>query len=97
MKSKSTKEKLADLLKEYGGIALGTYLVIFALVFAGFAIALAKGFEVEGAAGSTGTLFGAWAATKLTQPLRIAATLLLTPIIGKLRPKKRPPEDPQAL
>jgi hypothetical protein len=77
-----TREKLKALLEEYGGLALATYFVIFALTLAGFAIAISYGFEVEGASGNVGLLGAAWLATKLTQPLRIAGTLALTPILA---------------
>lgn len=40
-------------------------------------------------AGTTvGTWGAAWVATKLTQPLRIAATLALTPVVGALRRRR---------
>ena len=84
-----------QLAQEYGPFALGTYFAIFAIVFAGFAAAISAGFEVEGAAGSVGLLGAAWLATKVTQPLRIAATLALTPLaaaalrrLGWAKPKQ---------
>lgn len=82
-------EKLKALLAEYGSLAITIYFIIFGAVLAGFAIAISAGFEVEGTAGTAGTIGAAWLATKLTQPLRIGATLLLTPIVAKLRPKKK--------
>lgn len=84
-------EKLKALLAEYGSLAITIYFVIFGVVFAGFAIAISAGFEPEGAAGNAGTIGAAWLATKLTQPLRIGATLLLTPIVAKLRPQRPQP------
>jgi hypothetical protein len=81
---KSMKEKLTALLAEYGKIALYLYFGIFALVLAGFAIAISAGVEVESTAGSAGILGAAWLATKLTQPLRILATLALTPIVARV-------------
>jgi hypothetical protein len=76
------KKKLQDMFVEYGTIALVTYLAIFAVTFAGFAMAIAFGFSVETTAESAGTLFTAWLATKLTQPLRIGAVAVLTPIVA---------------
>ena len=76
------KERLKDLLAEYGRIALITYLVLFALVFIGFLIAISAGFETD--SGSAGSLGAAWLATKVTQPIRIGAALLLTPLVAKL-------------
>jgi hypothetical protein len=78
------KQRFQALLEEYGKIAFATYFAIFALVLAAFAIAIQMGADVESARGTAGTLGAAWVATKLTQPLRILATLVLTPIIGRL-------------
>lgn len=91
-----TREKLKVLLEEYGRIAIGTYLVIWLAVLAGFAIAIASGFRTASTEGGAGVLLGAWLATKLTQPLRIGATLLLTPLVAAVihRLRRRPkPSD----
>jgi hypothetical protein len=77
-------EKLKALLAEYGRVAIWTYFVIFALVLAGFAIAIAYGFDVKSAQGGAGTLGAAYLATKATQPLRIAGTLALTPLVARI-------------
>ncbi len=77
-------EKLKALLAEYGRVAIWTYFAIFALVLLGFCLAIAYGFDVESAKGGAGTLGAAYLATKATQPLRIAATLALTPLIARL-------------
>jgi hypothetical protein len=77
-------EKLKALLAEYGRVAIWTYFAIFALVLAGFALAITYGFDVESAKGGAGVLGAAYLATKATQPLRIAATLALTPLIARL-------------
>jgi hypothetical protein len=88
------KVRLEALFAEYGKIAITTYFVIFGLVLAGFAVAIQQGADVESAHGSVGVLGGAWLATKVTQPLRIAATLLLTPIIARvLRKSSAPPQS----
>ena len=76
------KEKLQQLMAEYGKIAIAVYLSTFAVAMVGFSIAITQGFEVEGASGTAGTLGAAWLATKLTQPIRIGVTLALTPVIG---------------
>lgn len=76
------KGKLQALFAEYGAIAVGTYLSIFALTLAGFSAAIGFGFEVEGMAAGAGTFGAAYLATKLTQPLRIGATLLMTPVVA---------------
>jgi hypothetical protein len=73
------KERLKALLEEYGRVALVLYFVIFGLVFAGFAIAIGTGMDAEGA----GLIGGAWVATKLTQPIRTGAPLVLTPFTAR--------------
>lgn len=75
-------EKFKALLAEYGRLAMITYFAIFALVLASFYLAIASGFHPASGTESIGTLGAAWLATKLTQPLRIGVTLLLTPVIG---------------
>jgi hypothetical protein len=96
-----TRERLKQLLADYGRVALYTYLGLFVLVFLGFALAISAGFEVESAGGGAGLLGAAYLATKLTQPLRIGATLVLTPIVAgvleKLRRRREaPPASPPA-
>ena len=90
------KDRLKALFDEYGTIAIATYFAIFFVVLGGFALALTFGVKIESAAGTAGTLGAAWVATKVTQPLRILGTLVLTPVIGKLvhRFRKPPPKLP---
>lgn len=88
-------ERMKGMLAEYGGIAVFVYLALFAAVLAGFAVAISSGVEVESAAGGVGTFAAAWLATKLTQPLRILATLGLTPLVAAgLRRLRRAPAAP---
>lgn len=91
VKKKPLSQRLKDLLAEYGSIALTIYLAMFALVFAGFAIAIAAGFGSDSATGIAGTAAAAWVATKLTQPFRIAGTLALTPLVAALIHRYRGP------
>jgi hypothetical protein len=88
---RSLGQRLSALLEEYGKLAIIIYFSIFALVFAGFFIAIASGVEVESAAGGAGLVGAAWLATKVTQPVRILATLALTPIVGRLRAARKAP------
>ncbi|HYD53755.1 MAG TPA: hypothetical protein VEA99_14055 [Gemmatimonadaceae bacterium] len=78
------RRSIQELLTEYGTVALVVYLVIFALTLTGFIVAIRFGWTPRGAAGSAGVLAAAYIATKLTQPIRIAATVVLTPIVAKL-------------
>lgn len=94
----SFKERLNALMTEYGSLALYVYFIIFAVVLVSFALAIQLGFKTDSTAGTAGTWGAAWVATKLTQPLRIGATLLLTPVVGNLRRRLRggaPPNVPK--
>ena len=62
---------------------------LFAAVLAGSWFAIRTGWRPESAAGSAGTLAAAYVATKVTQPLRIAGTLVLTPLVAKLYERVR--------
>lgn len=79
-----TGQKLKALLTEYGRVALATYFGIFFLVLLGFALAIAFGVEPDGWTSSAGVIGGAYLATKLTQPIRIAATLVVTPLVARV-------------
>jgi hypothetical protein len=45
----------------------------------------------EGAGAEAGIWFSAWVATKVLQPVRIVATLGLTPVAAKVLHRFRPP------
>lgn len=85
--------RLKALFVEYGTIGMMTWFGIFALTWAGFATVLALGFELESASSSAGILGAAYVATQLTKPLRIAATILLTPAVAKIWYRFRPRTD----
>ena len=87
------RERLETLITEYGSVALVIYLVIFGGTIVAVWAAINAGFEVEGAAAEGGTWLAAWAATKLTQPARIAATLVLTPIVARFVGRKPAPDN----
>ena len=92
----SLKERLQKALLEYGSLGVWVYFAIFALVLVGFATAIGFGIEVESSAGTAGTWGAAYVATKLTQPLRILATLAITPIVVQVarRLKRRSGQRP---
>jgi hypothetical protein len=86
----SRKDRLQKLLVEYGSLALWVYFGIFVIVLVGFATAIRLGLNVESTAGTAGVWGAAYLSTKLTQPLRILATLALTPVVMQvLRRLKR--------
>lgn len=89
-KKLSLKERLQEHLAEYGKLALIIFFSIFVLTYLSFYIAIKTGIDLgDSAAGSSGTFFAAWVATKLTMPFRIGGTLLLTPIVAAIIHKVR--------
>lgn len=83
------KDRLQGLIVEFGAYALVVYFVIFALVVAGFAAAISLGFNDGGAYGTLGILGAAYVAAQVTKPLRILATVAVTPAVMALFKKKR--------
>ena len=94
MSKPSLKTRLDDLLKEYGPVAIVIYLVLFVLTVAGFATAIRMGVRMEGAPAGASTLLAAWLLAKATQPVRILATLALTPLVARVVRKFRRPPPP---
>ena len=78
------RKTLKHVFTEYGAVALVLYLTIFFLVFAGVWLALQAGWSPTSTAGKAGGVAAAYIITKITQPLRIAATVVLTPFIARL-------------
>jgi hypothetical protein len=78
------RKTIKHILVEYGAVAVAVYLLIFTLVLVGFWAAIRFGWQPTSAAGNVGTWTAAYIATKLTQPLRIMATLAVTPFIAKV-------------
>jgi len=76
------KDRLAKHFAEYGRIALITYLVLSVSAIAGFSIAIAVGAEPSSATGMFGVIGAGWLAAKATMPIRILATLALTPVVA---------------
>ena len=90
------RKTFKQILAEYGPIALVVYLLLFALVLAGFWMAIRLGWRTDSVAGGVGAFTAAYLATKLTQPLRIAATLLITPLVARVYERMRPGAAPRA-
>lgn len=83
------KKTVQHLLTEYGTVAVVVYFAIFFAVLGGFWLGIRFGWRPASAAGNVGTFAAAYVATKLTQPLRIAATLVMTPFIARLYERLR--------
>ena len=83
------KKTVQNLLTEYGTVAVIVYFVIFFGVLAGFWLAIRFGWRPTSTAGSMGTLAAAYIATKITQPIRIGATVVITPFVAKLYERMR--------
>lgn len=77
------KKTIEKLLAEYGTVAVIVYFVIFFGVLFGFWLAIRLGWQPTSAAGTAGSWAAAYVATKLTQPIRIAATVVATPVVAK--------------
>jgi hypothetical protein len=90
------RKTLKQIATEYGGVAVAVYLTIFAAVLLGSWAAIHFGWKPQSAGGNVGSFTAAYIATKLTQPLRIAATLALTPLVAKAYERIRPPAKAEA-
>lgn len=84
------RKTLRNILAEYGMIAVVVYLAIFFAVFIGSWFGIRLGWAPGGIAGNAGAWTAAYLFTKLTQPLRIAATVVLTTFVGKLWKRNQP-------
>lgn len=80
---------LKKILAEYGAIAVTLYLLIFFVVLVGSYFAIRLGWTPGSVAGNAGAWTAAYIVTKITQPLRIAATVVLSTFIGRLWEKRR--------
>ena len=86
------RKTLKNVLAEYGAIAVVVYLALFVAVFVGSYFAIRLGWSPGGGAGQAGALTAAYIFTKITQPLRIGATVVAATFLGKLRERRRKPE-----
>ena len=94
------RKTFQKLMAEYGVIAAIVYFTIFFAVLIGAWAAIQGGVDLAALAARVGlssnrfvTSLGAWTAayifTKLLQPVRIGATLLLTPLVARLYERSR--------
>jgi hypothetical protein len=93
--SPPVKKTVQKLLTEYGTVAVIVYFAIFFAVLGGFWLGIRFGWRPSSTAGNVGAFTAAYIATKLTQPIRIGATILVTPFIARLyeRLRGRRPAD----
>jgi hypothetical protein len=83
------KLRLSKLMEKYGRVAVYTYLALSLSAIAGFSIAIGIGVEADSATGVLGVIGAGWVAAKATMPLRILATLGLTPLISGLLERRK--------
>ncbi len=89
---RSLKERLSAHMAEYGKVAVYTYLVLSLSAIVGFSIAIGMGVEPSTPRGVLGVIGAGWVAAKATMPLRILATLGLTPVVAAVIKKYWPPK-----
>ena len=85
------QERWKETLDLYGKVALAVYVSIFVCTMTGFWTAIHFGIDIGTSAAELGSVGAAWAATKILQPFRIGATLVLTPFVATLL-GRTPPE-----
>jgi len=80
-KRQSFRQRYEPLVAKYGYLAIGIHLTIGFAVWAVLAVAIAAGFSVNGSDGAVGwgAVGAAWVAMKLSSPVRIAITVVITP------------------
>ena len=76
--------RFKEMLVEYGVVALVVHYVIFGAVLVGAYVAIESGWEPSGRVASVGTWAAAYVVAKITQPVRIAVTLIVTPFVARL-------------
>jgi hypothetical protein len=84
---------LRRILAQYGTIAVVVYLTLHMIVLFAFYLAIKMGWTPEGIAGEAGIWTVAYIFTKLTQPVRLAVTLVVTPLIARLFRAPAPSAD----
>ena len=78
------RKTLKEIMTEYGVVAAVLYFTIFFLVLGASYLAIRAGWSPSSAKGQAGTWVAAYIFTKLTQPIRIGVTVVLTPIVAKI-------------
>ena len=83
--------KMETILAKYGRIGIIVYFSIFFLTLFCFWTLLTAGIDIRtwsffSSLGDVGPIGLAYAATKLTQPIRIALTVICTPLVDRFFP-----------
>ena len=86
--------KVQNLFSEYGRTGIIVYFTIFFLTLFGFWMLLTVGVDIRtwsyfSSLGDVGAIGLAYAATKITQPIRIALTLVATPAVARAFPSNK--------
>jgi hypothetical protein len=84
------RKSFQQIIAEYGPVAVVVYFTLFFGVLGGAWLAIHLGWQPGSMAGNVGVFTGAYLFTKVTQPLRIAATLAITPFAARLYHRFRP-------
>jgi hypothetical protein len=98
----SFQERMKEFVEQYGMMALAVYFAIFGLSIAVFMVLIRLGaqstdvftrlgLKVDSTAGFMGSLTLAYAATKLTQPVRIGIWFVVTPVIARIMNRRKKP------
>ena len=77
------RKTLKQFAVEYGSLFVFVYLAIFTVVLVGFWAAIKFGWSTDSAAANVGAWTAAYLATKITQPVRIVASVAVTPMLGR--------------
>ncbi len=83
------RKTLKHFLAEYGAAAVVVYLAVFFFVLFAAWGAIHFGWDVGGVAQNVGAFTAAYLTTKVVRPLRIAATLAITPLLVRAVDRSR--------
>jgi hypothetical protein len=78
------RRTIKNIFTEYGPVAVVVYFGIFFTVLFGAWTAIHFGWQPSSVTGNAGAFTAAYLATKVTQPVRIATTLAVTPVAARV-------------
>lgn len=78
------RRRLQDILIEYGVVALVVHYALGALAFVGIYVAIRTGWQPRGTVQGAGVWAAAYGVYKLSMPVRIPITLVITPFAARL-------------